>query len=169
MSLTAHALLLSGQVLALQGETDAAGERFESCLRLSREAGDKWALMRVLEALARWYHAQENDDRAQTCLAEATTLARESGDRKTLGKVLESRARLAAAAGDDPGAVRLLAEADELQKTHGFARMPRQQRDFDGLLESLRERLGGRFSELWPEAHEASEVVSGITNSPSSL
>ena len=125
--------------------------------------------MRVLEALGRWHHAQGDDDRAQTCLAEATTLARESGDQKTLGKALESRARLAAAAGDDPGAVRLLAEADKLQKTHGFARMPRQQRDFDGLVESLRERLGGRFGEVWPEAREASEVVSGRTNSPSSL
>ena len=46
VSLTAHALLLSGHVLTSQGATSAAGERYESCLRLSRESGDRWALMR---------------------------------------------------------------------------------------------------------------------------
>lgn len=166
VSLTAHALLLSGHVLTSQGATSAAGERYESCLRLSRESGDRWALMRVLEALGRWHHAQGDDEKAQTSLAEATTLARESGDRKTLGKALEARAQLAAAAGDDPGAVRLLAEADELRRTHGFARMPRQQRDFDRLLGDLRERLGERFGELWPELAEVHEAVSGVPNPP---
>lgn len=151
VSLTAHALLLLGHVLCGQGRADEAGERYQTCLRLSREAGDRWALMRTLEALARWHHAEGDDGAAHTLLTEAATLARTSGDQKTLGKTLETQARLAFTAGDETRAAHLLAEAEALRERYGFQRMPKQQRDYETLRQSLRERLGERLNEVWPD------------------
>lgn len=97
VSLISHALYLQGKVHSDLGERDKAYRCYQDCIDLCRKNSENWALMRVLEVLAKWYIEGRNYPLAKLALAEAAQLASSAGDHKTLGKVLETQAQLEAA------------------------------------------------------------------------
>jgi FimV-like protein len=97
--LMSQAQLTLGDVFYTRGEDEQAYRHYQECLERCRKTKDHWALMRVLNALARWHRDHNAVKLAQSLVEEGIHLAQTAGDQQMLTTLFETKATLEAVVG----------------------------------------------------------------------
>jgi predicted ATPase/Tfp pilus assembly protein PilF len=141
------------EVTAAQGDFAEALEHGHESLRMFRALGEPARIASALVSMGLLFCAQGEATRTVAYFREALDLFRDLGTHRTAPLLAVALARLAHHYGLRISAVRFLAVATSLRAVKNAAWIPAEQRQYELLLNNLREELGQDvFQEMWDKA-----------------
>jgi hypothetical protein len=144
----AHVRYTLGDLARLRGDDARAREQYETSLVTLREHGDRRCIASTLASLA--VVLLRAGEPAHQHLRESLAIRSELGDQAGIAECLEGFAAVLLDGGDAAAAVRVLGAADELRTATGAARPASDEETHAGLLDAVRETLGGpAFQRAW--------------------
>jgi RNA polymerase sigma factor (sigma-70 family) len=145
------ALSNAGRAAELQGDLAAAVRLYDEGLEILREVGDLSSSALRLSSLGALLLKQGDTAAARERLLECLVLVQELKEKRAGEFALERSAALLQALGQARQATRLCAAAEAMSERMGSPLTPRERKERDALVASVRQSLGERFETAWNE------------------
>jgi non-specific serine/threonine protein kinase len=143
-------LMTLGSVALDRGDLARARARNQESLESYRALGDRRGVAIALNQLAKVAYAESEDAQAAALCADSLTQSNTLGLTRVAVSCVEVLAATAHRLSHDVVAARLLGAASALRRAAGTVLPPAEQRLYDGVLDTLRARLGEpAFSAAW--------------------
>jgi len=137
-----------GLIARYQGNAEESQRYFEDAINLGRKLGDRWGVASSLSGLTNMLLYFGITKGVRPLLVESLTINHELEDRVAIAYCLEDFAGLAASLGSSERALHLAGAAAALRAQIGSRLHPREQADFDKLLQPARAALADPDAEL---------------------
>jgi DNA-binding NarL/FixJ family response regulator len=151
----AQTLLLLGQVLLQQGETERARFLFEESHHIFKEGGSQYNVAQALVLLTCVAVLQENTLAARSYWEEGLAILQALHDTSGIITALSALAGVASQHGEARWAVHLWGATERLREEHALAILPTEQAGFEQSMALARTQLGAELlAAAWAEGRQ---------------